>query len=228
MSSWARRPDDANQLVVQRSRVGNGLMNPRGEGAEVVVASTNDDSLMREGLAMKSAKVAAIECEHGTPLPNGKSQNSRVRNLLLGLPCFLGRDHIMPPRSKLTDNRIIEVFIRVEACHVPSGLGVFLDGAVDFLPMLVVVVPGGVQVGVRQVRMTFQDGSIGQAELLPFDEAMNGMAGITDAGIAPTHAGVLFDPTCRCGHWLSPRSSFLQYTSEGSLEQRRLEYRTDP
>jgi hypothetical protein len=170
-------------------------MNSAGQGHAVIIPGAHDDPRMRGGPPVKADKVPAVVGQNGSTLGYCESQDTRIRNSLPGLAGLLGRQNIMAEQPELCDHGVIEVFISIQPGHAASRFCIRLDGPFNLFSVASIIFPGSLKVRVAEVRMMLQNAFIGQTDLFPFDQAVDGVPRIADTGISAADVGVLFNPT---------------------------------
>ena len=119
-------------------------MNPIGQCGRIIVCA-NDDPMMRRNLKMQANKILTIYCQHGSARCSRVSKNLSI--IATPFSSFLHRENIVPQQPQMVHDGIRKILIGVELCHTDSSSFVVSDVGFDFLDVLLIISPGGLNIG---------------------------------------------------------------------------------
>jgi hypothetical protein len=96
----------------------DGFVNAGGQCHCIFVPGANDDAAVHGVLPVQAEEVAPIECDNGAPLRGRKRKHSVVGRPAVSLTLFLYRRYVMAEAAQFLNDRMVEVFVGVEARHL--------------------------------------------------------------------------------------------------------------
>ncbi len=162
------------------------MVDAPGQVRHIVITCANQDAEVDRDNPVQVNEVATVERQHRPAARDGEGQNAGIRNALITVTGFLGRQDVMTKLPQFFDNRKREIFVTVQPRH-PLSFLVFLDCPVDLFSVLPIIAPSDRQVGLGQVRVMFSDLGIGQPQSAPRNKTRDRVPRISNAWLATTH-----------------------------------------
>lgn len=137
-------------LIGQAGQAGHCMINATCLTSEIGIVRDRDDPGMVSSLPVQLDVILTVACEDGTAEERRESQLVCIRDGLVCLSSFKSREDVVAELAQPLHNGEGKILVRVKPGHDALGFLVETNGFVDFRRVAGIIVPGRIEVVLRQ------------------------------------------------------------------------------